>query len=104
MSVKKREPKYGDWTKISASDRRAIIEAMSASIGGGPTGRGSKESIKTILEGSANGKDLLKAIEIAKRERARRLVGLKAMRAIQRDLNKARVKKGFSPMVPKKRK
>ena len=104
MKVKKRNPKVGALTIGEATKRRAITEAMSASAGEGPAGRGSKESINTILEGSENGRDLLRGIEIARKERARRLVGLRAMRDIQRVMNKARVNKGLSPMVPKKRK
>ncbi|MFA6064858.1 MAG: hypothetical protein WCW44_02400 [archaeon] len=104
MAVVVKKPKVGDWSIVGTTKRRATIEAMSASIGGGPTGRSSKESVKTILEGSSKGKDLLKAIEVAKRERAKRLIGLKVIRSIQKDLNAARVKNGFSPMVPKKRK
>lgn len=90
------------WTKKTNTNNRAYLEVLNATYGNVKVGRGAKESVKEILEGSNKGKDLDKAIQIALRERKRRAVGLKAMRQIQADINRTRVQKGFSVLVPKK--
>jgi hypothetical protein len=90
------------WTKKTNANNRAFMEVLDATYGNVKVGKTAKESRAEILEKSNNGKDLNKAIEIALRERARRAIGLKAMRLIQADINRTRVRKGFSPLVPKK--
>jgi len=90
-------------TKQTNARNRAYLEALNAVHGKVPIGRSAKESVSTILKASNNGKDLELAAFAAKRERARRLDGLTAIRLFQKNVNRARVNKGFSPLVPKKR-